>query len=502
MQPREHAADFPGSDHGDKQSPLIVWFRDDLRLSDNPALHAAAQLGRPLVCIFVHDEETEGLRPLGGAARWWLHGCLQELGTGLGSRGGRLLIFKGQASKIIPRLARSCKAAGVVWNRRYGAAERLTDEAIKTELKTHNIGAQSFNGHLLYEPWSLKSKSGGPFRVFSAFWRAAHASGEPGRPLAEPSRLEFFDRADEIDRHSIALADLALEPSSPDWAGGLRARWQRGEAGAQARLKLFLENDITRYADSRDYPDRPATSKLSPYLRFGNISARQVWHAAVASTNAEQAGNTTRNLDKFLSELGWREFSNHLLFHNPDIASRNLQPKFDTMRWNDNATELRAWQQGKTGYPIVDAGMRELWTTGWMHNRVRMVVASFLVKHLLFDWRQGEAWFWDTLVDADMANNAASWQWVAGSGADAAPYYRVFNPVLQGEKFDPEGNYVRRWVPELSDVPTSVVHRPWQSETGYSALKPAHAHASSYAKRLIDHDYARKRALESYKALA
>jgi deoxyribodipyrimidine photo-lyase len=288
---------------------------------------------------------------------------------------------------------------------------------------------------------------------------------------------------------AVELADLALEPSSPDWAAGLRSTWRRGEAGAQAQLNMFLEDHLRGYADRRDFPEQAATSRLSPYLRFGNLSARQVWHAGL---DALAHSVSYRDLEKFQSELGWREFSYHLLYHNHDMVRENLQSKFNGMPWREDADALKRWQQGRTGYPIVDAGMRELWITGWMHNRVRMVVASFLVKHLLIDWRHGESWFWDTLVDADPANNAASWQWVAGSGADAAPYFRIFNPVLQGEKFDPNGSYVKRWVPEIAHLPLSVIHRPWQ----FAGAIPA------YPQRIVEHDQARRRALNAYERLS
>lgn len=487
------------SNPDEAERPVIMWFRDDLRLSDNPALYAAAELGRPLLCVFVHDEESAGVRPLGGAARWWLHGALQALSSDLEHHGGRLLIFRGSALQIIPAIAASCGAGTVLWNRRYGAAERRVDEVIKTGLNARHIEAKSFNGHLLYEPWTIKSRAGEPFRVFSAFWRAARLRGEPELPLVTPSGLSSFKYREGSEPSPVKLYDLALEPSSPDWANGLRVSWQRGEAGAQACLERFLDTVISSYADFRDYPDRASTSRLSPYLRFGNISARQVWHAAAAVANPFQHDIASRNLEKFQSELGWREFSYHLLYHNPDIASQNFHPKFEAMPWRSDPVALKAWQQGRTGYPIVDAGMRELWNTGWMHNRVRMVVASFLVKHLLIDWRQGEAWFWDTLVDADPANNAASWQWVAGSGADAAPHFRIFNPVLQGEKFDPEGNYVRHWVPELAEVPISFMHSPWRQVTGPSVQKPEYA--LPYADRIVAHDDARRRALKAYKGL-
>lgn len=475
----------------DTKRPVIVWFRDDLRLADNPALNAAANSGRKIICVFVHDEVSEGLRSLGGAARWWLHGSLRELDDELRKRGGLLLIHKAAAATAIPRLAANCKAAAVYWNRRYGAAERRIDQEVEIALKAQGNEAHSFNAHLLYEPWSVKTKSGGPFRVFSAFWRAAHDAGEPDPPMPAPSRLDLFDGSVDHETRAIEISKLALEPSSPDWADGLRSSWRRGEAGAQDQLEKFLYEHLREYADGRDFPDRSATSRLSPYLRFGNISARQVWHAVAAAANASHLSTPHRNLEKFRSELGWREFSYHLLYHNPDMATLNLQPKFDAMPWRNDDEALRAWQQGRTGYPIVDAGMRELWATGWMHNRVRMVVASFLAKHLLIDWRQGETWFWDTLVDADPANNTASWQWVAGSGADAAPYFRVFNPVLQGEKFDPDGNYVKRWLPELAGLSPSIIHQPWK-QTGRLAGYPA---------RIVEHDEARQRALNSYKHL-
>ncbi|HEV2503666.1 MAG TPA: deoxyribodipyrimidine photo-lyase [Mesorhizobium sp.] len=475
----------------DNDRPAIVWFRDDLRLGDNPALTAAATGDREIICIFVHDEESDAIRPLGGAARWWLHGALQELADDLQRLGGQLWIYRGPAAVVVPQVANANNAAAVYWNRRYGLGERHADETVKSALKAQRIEARSFNGHLLYEPWSIRTGSDGPFRVFSAFWRTAHEVGAPERPLGVPAQLRLTRRRCASGPEALDLARLALEPGSPDWAKGLRANWRRGEAAAQAALQGFLQEHLTDYADIRDFPDRAATSKLSPYLRFGNISAREVWHAATAAASASNSSNIHRSLEKFQSELGWREFSYHLLYHNPQMPKQNLRPKFDQMAWRADRKALRAWQNGRTGYPLVDAGMRELWSTGWMHNRVRMVVASFLVKHLLLDWRQGESWFWDTLVDADPANNAASWQWVAGSGADAAPFFRVFNPILQGEKFDPGGEYVRRWVPELASLSASDIHRPWQaSKIG-----------KTYPEKIVEQDGARQRALDAFKAL-
>ena len=460
-------------------SPVIVWFRDDLRLADNPALRAAVASGRPLICVFVFDEESDGVRPLGGAAKWWLHGSLAELDKSLGILGGGLVILRGRGDDVIEALAIETKAADVFWNRRYDEAGKAVDTRLKAALKERGVEAESVNGGLLHEPWTVKNKSGAPFRVFTAFWRAARQFGDPPPPIPAPARASFYAMPVKT---SVALDDLALEPTKSNWAGGLGKAWMRGEAGAQQQLEVFLEESLAGYAANRDRPDLPTTSRLSPYLRFGNISPRQVWQAAMVS------GQSGQDLDKFLAELGWREFSYHLLYHQPDLATRNFQPRFDAMPWVKDAATLYAWQRGQTGYPIVDAGMRQLWQTGWMHNRVRMIVASFLTKHLLIDWREGEAWFWDALVDADPANNPASWQWVAGSGADAAPYFRIFNPILQGEKFDPDGAYVRRWLPELASLPASVIHKPWTAKTV----------AKDYPAPIIDHDFARRRALDAF----
>ena len=422
---------------------------------------------------------------------------LDALSDGLAARGGRLFFFRGPAADLIERLAVDSRAAAIYWNRRYDEAGQLVDKKLKAALRQRGLVVESFNGHLLHEPWTM-AKQGKPFRVFSAFWRAACRLGAPPRPIPAPQTLSFSVLPPALGARVVALADLALEPKSPDWAGGLRATWQRGEPGAQACLERFLTGGLPGYATNRDRPDKPNTSRLSPYLRFGNISVRQVWHAAMAAMVSRDSGIGEQDLEKFLSELGWREFSYHLLHHHPDLARRNLRARFDFTPWRMDPVALRAWQHGQTGYPFVDAGMRELWTTGWVHNRVRMVAASFLVKHLLMDWRQGEAWFWDTLVDADPANNAVNWQWVAGSGADAAPYFRIFNPVLQGERFDPDGVYVKRWVPELSGLPSSLIHRPWAATAAQLAAAGV-CLGEAYPNRIIEHDEARRRALAALK---
>ncbi len=481
-------------------APAIVWFRNDLRLADNPALSAASRSGRPVLCVYVHDEEGEDLRPLGGAARWWLHGSLSALDRALGDLGGGLHIARGRAEEVIDALVRETGAEEVFWNRRYDAGGRAVDERVPATLEARGVAVESFNGHLLREPGDVMSAAGEPYRVFTAYWRAASRLDAPPDPAPAPASLTFCEPASGPLPGCVALDDLALEPSSPDWAGGLRATWERGEAAAQARLEAFLGDGLRGYAENRDRPDRRGTSRLSPHLRFGEISARQVWHAACAAVASGEAEASARDLDAFSNELGWREFCYQLLFHKPDLARENVRAEFDGMPWRTDARGLEAWRRGRTGYPIVDAGMRELWTTGFMHNRVRMIVASFLTKHLLVDWREGEAWFWDTLVDADLANNAANWQWVAGSGADAAPYFRIFNPTLQGEKFDPDGGYVKTWVPELSRLPASVLHRPWAASDAQRADAGV-VLGEDYPRPIVDHGEARARALRAWRSI-
>jgi deoxyribodipyrimidine photo-lyase len=346
---------------------------------------------------------------------------------------------------------------------------------------------------LLHEPWEVLTGAGKPYQVFTAYWRAARAHGEVAVPLPEPARWVFHPLPPALAARRVTLPALGLLPTGPDWAGGLRDAWRCGEDDGLAMLQAFLTQRLRGYGVARDRPDQPATSRLSPYLRFGQLSVRQIWHAAHAAAQAEGAV-ALADLDKFLGELGWREFCYGLLYALPDLSTCAVRRQFDAMPWRRDPAALAAWQRGATGYPLVDAGMRELWTTGWMHNRVRMVVASFLVKHLLLDWRDGEAWFWDTLVDADPANNAANWQWVAGCGADAAPYFRIFNPVLQGQKFDPDGAYVRRWVPELARLPASVIHAPWRARSEQLAAAGVRL-GVDYPLPIVEHEAARQRAL-------
>jgi deoxyribodipyrimidine photo-lyase len=481
--------------------PVIVWFRNDLRLADNPALTHAAAAGGPVLAVYVHDDASAGLRPRGGASRWWLAGSLEALSAGLEAIGGRLHVFRGAASNIIPRLAEAVGASAVVWNRRYAAAERTLDTAIKAALKAQGVHAASFNANLLNEPWEVRSKAGTPIKVFTPFWRAARERGEPPAPSPAPKALRALSLPGVVGIDPVSIGSLDLRPRRPDWAREIAAIWTPGEAAARAALGRFLEVSAKGYGDNRNRPDKVSTSRLSPHLAFGEVSPRQVWHAARAAQESGLTNARAYDIDKFLSEVGWREFSYHLLDQFPALANANFQAKFEAFPWRDDPAALEAWRRGKTGYPIVDAGMRELWRTGWMHNRVRMIAASFLVKHLLIDWRKGEEWFWDTLLDADPANNAASWQWVAGSGADAAPYFRIFAPVLQGEKFDPNGDYVRRYVPEIAKLPNDVIHKPWM------APHPVLARAGivlgrDYPQPIVIHEAARARALAAFKSIS
>ena len=441
--------------------PAIVWFRDDLRLSDNPALMAAVETGSPLLCLYILDDTSPALRPLGSASRWWLHHALERLGEGLARLGGRLDIISGASHSVLRDIVAGSGAKAVFWNRRYGKGEIALDSLIKAELSGTGVKVTSSNSHLLAEPWEIKTRTGGEFRVFSPFWRAVLGWRGWSRPQSPPRKIRSAEFP-ETALPRATLASLGLLPENPDWAGGLRKEWTPGEAGAQARLAAFVDHGVANYGIDRNRPDLPKTSNLSPHLRFGEISPRQI--VAVIHDGSAAGRVRTGDAEKFLSEIGWREFAYHLLYHHPDLATQNFACRFDAFPWSEpDAGHLRAWQQGRTGYPIVDAGMRQLWQTGTMHNRVRMITASFLTKHLMIDWRIGESWFWDTLCDADPANNPASWQWVAGSGADAAPYFRIFNPVLQGERFDPEGAYVRRYVPELASMPDAFIHQPWEA---------------------------------------
>ena len=473
--------------------PSIVWFRQDLRLADNPALCMAAERGQPILPVYILDEEAPGPWAPGGAARWWLHGSLTALAKDLEAAGLPLILRRGPAGPTIEGLVEETGAGAVYWNRCYEPFAIERDEGIMAALRERGCSVESANASLLFEPWTVKTKSGGPFKVFTPFWKALLNAEEPPAPLAVPKNLTAAEAVG-----SNPLDDWRLLPSAPDWAGGLRAMWTPGEAGARAKVESFIATNLAGYEKGRDRPGLAATSRLSPHLHWGEVSPRQIWHAVRHGVG--RGANSDGPALAYLRELGWREFSYHLLYHWPDLPERPWKRDFDNFAWADDEPALEAWAQGRTGYPIVDAGMRELWATGWMHNRVRMIVASFLVKDLLVPWQQGAAWFWDTLVDADLANNSASWQWVSGCGADAAPFFRIFNPVLQGQKFDPDGAYVRRWVPEIARLPDSLLHKPWEAPTETLAAAGIRL-GETYPRPVIDHGEARQRALKLFSDL-
>jgi deoxyribodipyrimidine photo-lyase len=479
------------TDASNRANPIIVWFRSDLRLADNRALTEAALTGKPVICLYIL--EAGGVRrPMGGAQLWWLHHSLSRLAESLTEIGGALSLRRGVPSAILDKIIEESGADAVYWNRRHDPEGIAIDSAIKDSLKARGKSVASFDGQLLHEPTQVTTAAGGPFRVYTPFWRAFSALPAPRAPYVAPEKINGF----QGELASEALEDWALLPSRPDWSKGFDADWKPGEEGAQEKLEQFIDEGLRNYADGRNLPGQASTSRLSPHLAMGEISPFQVWHATLGL----EGRHAPRDVEVFRKEVVWREFAYHLLFHFPKLASQNFNAGFDAFPWASKPDQIDAWKRGQTGYPIVDAGMRQLWLTGWMHNRVRMAAASFLIKHLMADWRIGEEWFWDTLVDACPANNPASWQWVAGSGADAAPYYRIFNPVLQGEKFDTDGAYVRRFVPEIAKLPDNLIHRPWEA----SPLELSAAGielGKTYPKPIVDHAVARDRALAAYKSL-
>ncbi len=472
-------------------NPVIVWFRQDLRLADNPAFDAAIAMDAPVLPVYVLDDVSAGKRRAGAASRWWLHHSLNALRESL-DRG--LVCLRGDASQLIPQLAEEVKAVGVFWNRCYEPWRIERDKRIKAKLLRLGHLVRSFNGSLLFEPPHITKRDGTPYKVFTPFYRKGclEAGPAPRKSFGSPAEFTVFRSGS-----ATSVEDLRLLPEIR-WYEEMAAQWTPGESGARERLDTFLTSGLASYKQGRDRPDQDFVSRLSPHIHFGEISPHTVWHATKKyEGNAEIADD----VDHFLSELGWREFSHYLLYYWPTLPEVNLQKKFDRFPWRNDGEALDRWRRGLTGYPIVDAGMRELWRTGYMHNRVRMIVGSFLVKNLLLDWRHGEAWFWDTLVDADLANNSAGWQWIAGCGADAAPYFRVFNPVTQGKKFDPEGRYVRRYVPEIATVPDSHLHNPWDAPA--ELLHDAGVKLGrDYPLPIVELKASRKRALDAFKRLS
>ncbi len=475
-------------------NPALVWFRNDLRVTDNAALRAAAGSGRRLVALYVLDDAAPAERAPGAASRWWLKQSLEALAADLGAMGTELVLRRGPAEEAICAVIQKTDAASLHFSRSYTPWGEALEERVKARAEALGATCHRYRGFLLFEPEEIRTGAGEPFRVFTPFARACRRLGLSCVPQDRPARLQGHPQEIAGDR----LDDWPLYDARPDWAQGFAARWTPGEAGAQARLRHFVDSVLTDYAEGRDRPDLKMTSRLSPHLHFGEVSPLQVWHAVTAAM-AQAGGRADRAGEKFLSEVLWREFSYALLFQLPTLHDEPFRQEFSKLAWRNDSAGLVAWQRGATGIPIVDAGMRELWAMGWMHNRVRMITASFLTKNLLIDWREGEHWFWDTLVDADAASNAAGWQWVAGTGADAAPYFRIFNPVTQGERFDPDGAYVRCFVPELAEVPTRFIHRPWEAPPDVLAAAGVRL-GDNYPRALVDLKASRQRALAAYGA--
>ncbi len=466
--------------------PVILWFRRDLRLAGNPALSHAVGTGRPIIPVYILDQGP-GAGPMGAASLWWLDKSLRALDAALRERGSRLILRRGDSEAELRRLIDETGAGAVFLNRRFEPDAFARDADIAHALQAEGVACKGWNGTLLTRPGSVLNGAGRPYKVFTPFLKALLATAAAPPPAAAPSRLAAatLPESDDIDA-------WGLRPTRPDWSAGFD--WTPGEAGAEAALAAFLARGLKSYSVGRDIPAEPATSRLSPHLHFGEINP---WRAVEAARAAADAGRVpAAEAEKFVAEIGWREFSAHLLHAFPRIITAAFRPEYDAMPWRDDPAGLIAWRRGRTGYPMVDAGMRELWTTGYMHNRVRMIVASFLIKHLLIDWREGERWFHDTLVDADLASNVQNWQWVAGSGADASPYFRIFNPITQGQKFDADGRYVRRWVPELRRIPDRWLHAPWTAPP--EVLREGRVRlGADYPRPIVDHDAARKRALDA-----
>lgn len=460
-----------------KKKTALVWFRQDLRLLDNPAFLEACSENEQIIALYILDKQ---ISPLGGAQSWWLHHSLVSLDASLRKKGLNLLLRQGNRIEIIPQLVQELSIDNVYWNHCYEPLALQQDIKIKLILVDQGVLVKSSNGSLFNEPWNIKNKSGNYFKVFTPFWKHSIQT------MIAPKKITSFNTPKTVSVASERLEDWNLLPKNPNWAACFTQYWQPGETGAQKKLTKFIAYHLKDYKTLRDIPAKNATSRLSPHLHFGEISPWDIWRAielARLDLNCD-----LQSADRFLAELGWREFSYYLLYHFPELPKANFKAEFDQFPWDNNKAALKSWQQGKTGYPIVDAGMRELWQTGYMHNRVRMIVASFLTKDLFIDWRLGADWFLDTLVDADIANNSASWQWVSGSGVDAAPYFRIFNPILQSKKFDPLGIYIKQWIPELAKVDSQLIHEPWNA-------------CIKYPKPIVDHNLARKAALDYYQLI-
>lgn len=466
---------------------IIYWFRQDLRLNDNPALFDAASRGK-ILPIYILDDVNSGEYFMGAASRWWLHHSLVSLNASLQ---GNLRVYRGNPANILLEIAKNNFVSSVYWNRCYEPWQIKRDKDIKKLLEEHNISVKSYNGFLLWEPWEVLKQDGTPYKVFTPYYRKGCLGVKPPRePIPNPTTLLLADSNNLTD-----INDLKLLPKIP-WYNKFEKSWSVGEEAANQRLDAFLNDGLDGYKESRNFPYKLNVSRLSPYLHFGEISPNYVWY----KLQFKNGLGYSNDVDHFCSELGWREFSYYLLYYFPDLPKQNLNNKFDAFPWSEDSDLLRCWQRGYTGIPIVDAGMRELWQTGYIHNRVRMIVGSFLVKNLLLHWNHGERWFWDCLVDADLANNSASWQWISGCGADAAPYFRIFNPVTQGQKFDPIGEYTRRFIPELRNMPNNYLFNPWEAPENIlhnAGIKLG----EDYPKPIVDLSKSRRRALEAFSSL-
>ena len=469
-----------------KKGTAIHWFRQDLRLSDNPALDSAAQY-ETLIPIYILDEVNSGEFKMGAASKWWLHQSLTKLNESLD---GKLLVYQGNPHEILNKLIEEQEVSYVTWNRCYEPWRIDRDKEIKRNFEDKNVAVESFSASLLWEPWTISKDDGTTYRVFTPFYKKGCLnSEEPRLPAGKVDLSNLYSK----DLSSDSITDLNLLPTIK-WYKSFEEEWNPGEIGAEQNLNSFLDSGLLNYKEGRNFPSQEFVSRLSPHLHFGEISPNEVWYRAKTK---EGISGIEKSLAHFHSELGWREFSYYLLYHFPDLPNKNFQEKFDIFPWQENEEFLALWQKGNTGYPIVDAGMRELWQTGYMHNRLRMIVGSFLVKNLLIDWRFGERWFWDCLVDADLASNSASWQWVAGSGADAAPYFRIFNPITQGLKFDPEGEYTKKYVPELRDLPNKYLFSPWEAPENILADAGIEL-GKNYPKPMVDLKLSRETALEAF----
>ncbi len=470
--------------------PAIYWFRRDLRLSDNTTLINAINSGRPIICLYIHDENLGQPWKIGSASKWWLNHSLQVLSQSLKKIGSKLILRRGSTVEILHDIIHETNAASLYFSRLYEPENIDIENSINLAFG-HEIEIKRFRGYLLFEPETIRTGKNEPYKVFTPFYKTCMREISITEPLASPKKILAYKKRIRTDQ----LKDWKLCPKDPDWAVGFNDYWIPGEEGAHKNIEDFIQHSASKYQILRNRPDITGTSRLSPHLHFGEVSPRQIWTAISHSKK-----DTLNGGECYLREIIWREFSYHLLFHWPSFPDKPFRNEFTNFPWQKNKKSFIAWQKGVTGYPIVDAGMRELWATGWMHNRVRMIAASFLIKDLLIPWQQGEAWFWDTLVDANLASNSASWQWVAGCGADAAPYFRIFNPTLQGEKFDPRGDYVRLWVPELKHLPAKFIHSPWLAPK--EVLHDSKINlGDNYPNPIVDHKFARDRALLAYKKI-